>query len=312
MKVLRVQRPGILTTVQDLGRFGFGHLGVPRSGAADPRSARIVNLLAGNRESDAVVEMTAAGAEFGILADTVLAHGGALMSARLDRDPCAPWRPCRARAGQTLAFGPAESGWRTYLAVAGGIEVPLVLGSRSTNLSAGFGGHEGRRLASRDELSRGPAGGRPRKLPEGADPRIVDGERIVTLHVLEGPQAADFPAAGLKGFFDSVFEILPESNRAGLRLGGMALPPAQPAEIESEGVAIGSVQVPAGGLPIILLGDGPVTGGYPKIATIIAADLPAAGQLKPRDRVRFAAVTREEARAKSVESERIFELLEEE
>ena len=296
MKALRVLRPGLLTTVQDLGRPGLASIGVPPSGAADPRSAERANFLAGNPAGAAVLEMTAAGAHFEALAEARIAFAGAPMPASRNGEMLPGGRCHALRPGDRLEFGTASAGFRTYLAAMGGFDVPLVLGSRSTHLAAAMGGLEGRRLAAGDVLAlltpqpspRWPAGG----VAEGLPPIPAS---PTTLRALPGPQAELFPEESLARFVRAHFRVSAGSDRMGLRLEGERIASASESEIASEGVVVGSVQVPPGGDPIVLMPDGPVTGGYPKIACVASVDLPLLGQVRPGDGLRFAFVTETEA-----------------
>jgi antagonist of KipI len=296
MKALRIVRSGLLTTVQDLGRPGLGSIGVPPSGAADSRSAALANHLAGNAAGAAVLEMTAAGAHFEALAEARIAFAGAAMPASRNGERLPGGRCHELRPGDRLEFGTAAVGFRTYLAAEGGFDVPKVLGSRSTLVAAGFGGYQGRRLESGDVLEvfpGGPAALAGREEAIDAPPR----RSPITLRALRGPQAELFPEESLAGFERARFRVSARSDRMGLRLEGDKIAAAGEAEIASEGVVVGSVQVPAGGDPIVLMPDGPVTGGYPKIACVASVDLPLLGQVRPGDELRFVFVPEADALA---------------
>ncbi len=296
MKAFRVIRPGLLTTVQDLGRFGLAGLGVPPAGAADPRSAILANRLAGNPDGGAVLEMTATGAQLEALTDLRFAFAGADMPAARNGEALARGRAHEARAGDRLEFGSARRGLRTYLAVAGGFDVEPVLGSLSTHLAAGMGGFRGRRIEGGDVLETGAAAG-PAGSPRAEAEEVPIPDPPFLLRALAGPQADLFPEPAIRRFAEATFRVSSRSNRMGLRLEGEKIPPAREEEILPEGVAVGCVQVPAGGDPIVLMPEGPVTGGYPKIACVVSADLPLLGQIRPGDPVRFAFVTEAEALA---------------
>ena len=271
--MIRVVRPGFLTTVQDLGRFGWAHLGVSASGAADALALRAGNLLVGNHEGAAALEMTLTGGEFEFDGPTVCALTGA-----------APmWEAFETRA---VRCGPARGGARCYLCVRGGIDVPPVLGSRATHLLTGMGGHCGRALRRGDVL---PVGGEAIRRPRAG--HVAPPPLAPVLRVTPGAQADWFPTA-----IEGEYEVTEEADRMGLRLRGPALaPPTR--EMITEGVPLGAVQVPPGGQPIILFVEHQTTGGYPKIANVISADLRTVGQLRPRDRVRFEQVSLERALA---------------
>ncbi len=295
MGVIQVQEPGLFTTVQDLGREGFGPFGVSASGAADALSLRIGNRMVGNAEGAAGLEMTLLGGTFLFPEGAVGALAGSDFGASLDAKPVELWTAFEARPGQTLRLGPTRSGARCYLCVRGGIEVKLFLGSASTHILSGLGGHEGRALRKGDVLNIGAASGSARgrslnaKAVKKLSPRRV-------LRVTPGPQSDWFPEPAQQIFYASTYRVAEESNRMGLRLEGAAIPALASGEMISEGVALGAVQVPQGGMPIILFVEQQTTGGYPKIANVISADFHSLGQLRPRDEIRFERVEWETAR----------------
>ena len=295
MKVIQVPAPGLLTTVQDLGREGFGPMGVSPSGAADTISLRIGNRLVGNKEGAAGLEMTLLGGRFGFPEGAALALTGSDFGATLDAVPIQPWTSVEVKRGQTLNVGPTRSGARCYLCVQGGIEVTPLLGSASTHLLSGLGGHEGRALRKGDVLKIGDAGGPHRKRMVAANAFKELSPRKI-LRVTPGPQSDWFPEASQRIFYSNVYRVAEESNRMGLRLEGAPLREGADGEMISEGVSLGAVQIAAGGLPIILFVEQQTTGGYPKIANVISADLSSLGQLRPRDEVRFERVDLETAR----------------
>jgi antagonist of KipI len=304
MGVIQVQEPGLFTTVQDLGREGFGPMGVSPSGAADAISLRIGNQLVGNAEGTAGLEMTLLGGTFVFPEGGLLALTGSDFGATLDGKPIELWTSFEARAGQGLRLGPTRSGARCYLCVRGGIEVKLFLGSASTHILSGLGGHEGRALRKGDVLKIGEANGSYRnrmvaaKMLEGLSLRKV-------LRVTPGPQSDWFPEASQRLFHGSAYRVAEESNRMGLRLEGAPIPAPPGGEMISEGVALGAVQVPEGGQPIVLFVEQQTTGGYPKIANVISADFHSLGQLRPRDEVRFERVGWETARSLLREQEKL-------
>lgn len=293
--LLEVLAPGLLTTVQDLGRFGYARWGVAASGAVDALAARTANLLVGNPPGDAVVETTLMGLRLRVLRDTYLAVCGGDLEPKLDGEAFPLWRGAAVRAGQVLSFAGPRWGLRAYVAVSGGIDVPEVLGSRSTNLTSGFGGFQGRSLRKGDLLAVGEAnaaGGEREFDPAAAG---YDGPPW-RLRILWGPQEEMLAEEGRTRLLSSVFTVSPDSDRTGLRLQGPAVParPGAPDSIISEGVVSGAIQLPADGQPIILLNE-TVSGGYRKPATVIAADLHRLGQIMPGEEVRFEVVTLEEA-----------------
>jgi antagonist of KipI len=279
MSGLLVVSPGLLTTVQDLGRFGWAHFGVSASGAADPFALRAGNLLVGNAENAAALEMTLMGGAFEFEAGAVVALTGSDFGAGLPL-----WSPVEVKAGQTVRCGPSQSGARCYLCVRGGIGVPKVMGSASTHVMTGVGG---RALRKGDIL---PIGNEAVRKPRGDAkdvPRLPSGDALL---VTGGPQAESFGDELYRG----VYIVSEESNRMGLRLHGPAIP-SSAGQMLTEGVPLGAVQVPPDGQPIVLFVEHQTTGGYPKPANVISADFRRLGQLRPRDQVSFERVTIEQA-----------------
>ena len=294
---LHVLEPGMLTTVQDAGRFGHGVLGVSASGAADALSLRVGNLLVGNSPDAPALEMTLVGGAFRFDAAAVIALAGSDFGATLGERPLPPWTATRVEAGEIVRVGRTRAGARCLLCVRGGIAVPPVLGSASTHLRSGLGGLEGRAVRRGDVLPIGPDPGTLlRRLRTGAEPITSMLFRRV-LRVTEGPQADWFTPTALAQFHATDWEVTEEADRMGLRLSGLPLARAREGQMLTEGVCLGAVQLPDNGQPIILFVDQQTTGGYPKIANIVTADLPAVGQLRPRDRVRFEPVSFAQARA---------------
>jgi len=304
MSVIQVQSPGLLTTVQDLGREGFGPLGVSPSGAADPISLRLGNRLVGNAEGAAALEMTLLGGTFVFPHGAILALTGSDFAATLDGTPLENWTSVEVKPGQTLRAGATRSGARSYLCVLGGIVAKPFLGSASTHLLSGLGGHEGRALRKGDVLRIGPVTGSFRKraaserLLERLSPRKV-------LRVTPGPQSASFSQKSQRLFYESTYRVAEESNRMGLRLEGPSIAQGSSGEMITEGVSIGAVQITAGGLPIVLFVEQQTTGGYAKIANVISGDLHSLGQLRPRDEIRFERVDWDTARALLLEQEQL-------
>ncbi|HLK47839.1 MAG TPA: biotin-dependent carboxyltransferase family protein [Bryobacteraceae bacterium] len=278
MTAIRVVRPGLQTTVQDLGRFGFAHQGVSASGAADALALRAGNLLVGNAENAPALEMTLTGGEFEFEAAAMIALTGS------DFDGGPPmWCPVEVKAGEVVRCGASQSGARCYLAVRGGIDVPKVLGSGSTHVLTGIGGGA---LRTGDVLRAGNAAVRRPRRESVSPPHLNDG----ALRVTEGPQAAWFGDELYRGSY----AVQEESNRMGLRLRGSPIP-SPAGTMLTEGVTLGAVQIPPDGQPIILFVEHQTTGGYPKPASVISADLTRVGQLRPRDGVAFERVTLEQA-----------------
>jgi len=290
---VRVLSPGLLTTVQDLGRYGHAHLGVSASGSADSASARVSNRLVGNDDSCSVLEMTLVGGHFEFECGATMALAGADFGATLDGAPVRLYEAVHVAAGAVLRCGSAPRGARSYLAIAGGFQIPAVLGSTSTHVTSGIGGLAGRSLIRGDIL--------PIKAGVIGSARKVDGVLIRqlvnrgTLRVTTGPQQAIFGDRGVRDLCSHPYVVSEDSNRLGLRLHGRAIEPVNDPKMLTEGAALGAIQIPPGGNPIILFVEHQTTGGYPKIANVISADLPALGQLRPRDEIRFELVTMQEA-----------------
>jgi len=307
MSLIEVRAPGLLTMVQDLGREGFGPMGVSPSGAADPVALRIGNRLVGNADGAAGLEMTLLGGTFVFPEHSVVALTGSDFGATLDDTCVEMWSSREVRAGQTLRLQATRAGARCYLCVRGGIAVKSFLGSASTHLLSGLGGFEGRALRKGDVVKIGTGGGgfrtfRKRKVAAKALEKLAPRK---TLRVTVGPQSDWFSQAAREVFYRSTYRITEESNRMGLRLEGPSIPADAGGEMTSEGVSLGAVQIPSSGLPIILFVEQQTTGGYPKIANVISADLGSLGQLRPRDEIRFERVDMETARSLLVEQEKL-------
>jgi antagonist of KipI len=296
MGVIQVLEPGLFTTVQDLGREGFGPMGVSPSGAADRISLRMGNRLLANQQGTAALEMTLLGGTFTFPEGAVVALAGSDFGATLDEKPAEMWRAHGVEPGQVLRLGPTKSGARCYLCVQGGIEVELFLGSASTHILSGLGGHEGRALRKGDVLKIGtryiksmaPWSASMPDREWALSPRtmeVLEPRKVIC--VTDGPQSDWFSEAAKKVFYGSTFRVTEDSNRMGIRLEGTAIPAPVGGEMISEGVALGAIQVPEGGQPIILFVEQQTTGGYPKIANVISADFHRLGQLRPRDEIRF-------------------------
>lgn len=301
--VFRVLKPGLLSTLQDLGRTGYQRLGVSPCGAMDAFALRLANRLAGNPEGSASLEITLAGVELEVMRDCEFALAGADLTACLDSKPLECWGNSFAKAAQHLVFPQRKRGARAYLSVAGGFAAERVLGNGSTDLRNGWGGLQGRQLRRGDELSvQGPGRTdrgslwvvRPEALAEYRNPFL--------LRVLEGPQSELFGIETTRQFLAAEFSIGANSNRVGYRLEGPSLN-APDREMISDATPMGAIQVLPNGEALLLMADRQTVGGYPKIAVLISADLPKAAQLCPRHRVRFQTVSLEEAHQALVQQE---------
>ncbi len=295
--ILEILSPGALTTVQDLGRYGYGRYGVAPSGALDSFSLRIANLLVGNREDQAGLEIMLLGPRIKILTDIAIAVTGGNLVPQRNNQPIEMWRAHGLKKDDILSFKTPLSGFRAYLAVGGGIGVPSVMNSRSTNLPSGLGGFQGRPIKENDILLSELACVNPDVAGRTFNSDwIPHYPKKWTLRVIWGPQDDHFPEDSRKLFLSAAYIMSSESDRTGIRLEGAAIDrkPDIEESIISEGVISGSIQIPGDGKPIIILGE-TVTGGYRKIATVISADLPYLGQIKPGDEIRFKVVSHESA-----------------
>ena len=300
---LRLVSAGLLTTLQDLGRFGYQHLGIPVSGALDPVSLSAANLLVGNPPDTAALEIAYQGPTLAVETDSVrVACAGAaaaieVVAAREGSRSrrLGMLRSARLERGDLIRIGALSGGAVLYLAVAGGFDVPAVLGSRSTLLRAGIGGLNGRALAAGDRLRlcQGKAAETQEVMLAALDLAPPPCFRIIL-----GPQDDYFTADALRLLTRATFTVTAASDRMGMRLAGPRLEHSKGYNIVSDGIAPGAVQVPGNGLPIVLLADRQTTGGYPKVATVISADLPALGRLTPGAKLRFGLISIEEAEAR--------------
>jgi antagonist of KipI len=302
MSALVVEAPGLFTTVQDLGREGFGPIGVSASGAADPISLRIGNRLVGNPEGAAALEMTLVGGAFRFERAAVIAGTGADFGPSLDGVALPMWTSIKIREGETVRFGHSRSGARAYLCVQGGIAVEPFLGSASTHVLSGLGGFEGRALRKGDRVKLGAANSHFRKTALSAK-ALESLQRRKVIRVTDGPQSDWFAESSWKTLCGNTFRISEQSNRMGIRLEGPPIQLEASREMITEGVSLGAIQVPPSGQPIILFVEQQTTGGYPKIANVISADLHSLGQLRPRDEIRFERIEMSEARSLLIRQE---------
>jgi antagonist of KipI len=304
VRAIEVVDGGMLTTVQDLGRYGYQRYGVPTSGALDLFSLRAANRLVGNADDAAGIEMMLVGPRLRFLVPATIALTGANLDARVDGRRVDRWQSVVVEAGATLSFIGPEDGIRAYLAVAGGIDVPVVLGSRSTYVRSKLGGVEGRALRAGDVLQ--VCGERPVLL--GGALRLAESSRPSYGHahvvrVVLGPQDDRFTARGIDTFLSSTYTVAPQSDRMGYRLSGPVIEHLRGPDIVSDGTPFGAVQVAGDGVPIVLLADRGTAGGYTKIATVIGPDIPLVAQAAPGDEVRFTRVDLETAYAAVREQE---------
>jgi len=291
--VIRILDAGPQTTVQDLGRTGQMRYGIPPSGPVDRFAFVLANRLVGNADAAAVLECTLMGPRFEVTAAGSIAVTGADMPVSVNGRDAAGWATLTVKPGDVVKLGSARTGVRSYIGFAGGLDVPLVLGSRSTYLRGRVGGLQGRALKKGDELAVFQSGSvRPRRVAQGAIPDYT-GEP--TIRAVLGPQADRFTPEGLGALFGGRYEVLPQSDRMGSRLRGPRIDHARGHDIISDGIALGSIQVPGDGQPIVLLVDRQSTGGYTKVATICSSDIWRVGQARPGQSLRFQSIGVEEA-----------------
>ena len=303
---LEILDPGLLTVVQDRGRYGFQRYGVPVSGAMDEFALRMANLMAGNDQDAAALETTVRGPKIEFHASTWIAVTGADISPEVDGQPIPTWESVEIEAGSVLAFGDLRDGMRAYVAVNGGIDVPVVMGSRSTYLKGRFGGLEGRALQAGDRLSTLPADADavlPKRLPKDYTAPVYGG--IHRLRVVPGPQDHAFDADALSKFLTSRYRIHSDSDRMGYMLDGPKIEHREGADIVSDGNPPGAIQIHGDGIPRILLADRGTTGGYTKIATVASINLSSLAQALPGQSVSFRQVTVEEAQEALREQESV-------
>jgi antagonist of KipI len=292
-----------MTTVQDRGRIGLQHLGVPPAGPMDPLALAMANLAVGNSAGEAALEITLKGPELRFELDVTCAIAGADLTATLEGVPVPLNEPFRARAGSVVAFGERRHGARAYLAVRGGIDAPLVLGSRATSLQARLPGLAGRTIRTGDVIAIGDRVlGDVRRMSRRPEPNSA---RPAVLRFLPGPDDDRFDPRAFHAFTSSTYRIASQSNRMGYRLEGPAIEGREAGGLLSEASPLGSIQVPPGGQPILLMADRQTSGGYPRIGTVITADLPIAGQLAPADQLRFEPCSRGTALAALREQQRL-------
>ena len=304
-----VKRPGLLSSFQDSGRWGYQHLGVSVTGAMDVQSHRMANLIAGNTEDCATLEITLLGPVLSFTRPCCICLTGAQMNARIN-DRLAPrYRPLIIRPGDTLTFETATEGTRAYLAVYGGFDLPVIMNSQSTYLRAGFGGWHGRALVKGDDIGlRAPLNGDPDALTALSEriwnqviylPSTLGQHtgRKSLVRLIRSDQWPEFTVQSQRALVSSTWRVSTDSERMGYRLEGPEISLTKPREMISEATTFGSIQVPRGGQPIVLMADRQTSGGYPKIGTVASVDLAILAQKKPGDEVRFTLVNVEHAQA---------------
>ena len=295
---LKIIQPGMLSTIQDRGRYGYQRYGMPTAGAMDTFALRAANALLGNEDNAACIEATVLGPRIEVLTDTRIAVTGANVAPRLNGEPIPMWQAVAAKEGSRVDFRSPKDGMRAYLAVEGGIDVPQVMGSRSTYMRAAIGGVDGRPLRAGDTLeafgeeatAQAPPGG----FPPEAIPKYGSSHEI---RVVLGPQDTAFTQEGIDTLLTATYTVSIHSDRMGYRLEGEPIEHIDGPDVISDGTPLGTIQVPGDGQPIILLADRGTTGGYTKIATVISPDLSVVAQAMPGHRITFKAVSVDEAQA---------------
>lgn len=292
---IRVLKPGMLTTVQDFGRYGYQSQGFSVAGVMDRRSFRIANLLLDNPENEAVLEITLIGPTLQFTSETIIAITGGDFTPTINGEPAPMYTAIYMNRGDVLKFGSARTGSRCYVAFSSYLDVPVVMGSRCTNLKSGIGGFRGRKLMEDDYIGfRIKRRYLPFFLSRKLEPDDYDQDKAV-LRVVMGPQDDRISHQGIETFLNSEYTVTSDFDRMGCRLDGPFIAPKETSDIISDGIAYGAVQVPSHGKPIVLLSDRQTTGGYAKIATVITADIPKLVQRKTDHRIRFEAVSVQEA-----------------
>jgi biotin-dependent carboxylase-like uncharacterized protein len=298
MQIFEVKIPGILTTIQDSGRNGYQQYGVPVSGAMDEQSLIMANLLVGNNDIEACLEITLAGPKLKFLIDTQIAITGADLSPTINDQEVDNWKTLMVSKGDILSFDQLRSGSRSYLSIHGGIDVPIILDSKSTYVRGAFGGFYGRPLRTGDVIE----GNRTTKLltepltiPQGFVPHY---ENEIDVDVMIWPQSDHFTDKTRDRFLSNFYTITLNSDRMGYRFDGPRLTPKDSLKIITDTTPIGAVQVPTDGKPIITMKDGQTTGGYPKIAVASTPDISRLGQTKPGDKIKFSKISQSQAKSK--------------
>lgn len=316
---VQIIRPGLLATIQDLGRYGFQQYGVVVGGAMDSHSLRLANVLVGNEEGEAAIEVTMMGTSLQFNEDTLISITGGNLNPVIDGRPVPLWRPVFVKKDTILSFAGCKTGCRAYIAVAGGFSIPSVMNSKSTYIRGEIGGFKGRALQAGDVIPLAEENSFSLKVKKALQRKLkhdsfvaadwyVPFERYLSgkvIRIVKGTEFEAFSEVAQKEFFEQEFQITPQSDRMGYRLSsGSSLQLEQPFELLSEAVANGTIQVPSDGNPIVLLADRQTTGGYPRIGQIAAADLPIIAQMKPGDRVRFKEISLDEAEQLYMEREK--------
>lgn len=311
MSSIDVINGGILTTIQDSGRYGYQELGIPTSGVMDDYNYRLANILVGNKLDEAVFEMTFFGPTLKFNENLIIAITGSNMNPKINGELAPMYETIKVKKGDTLQFGKVNEGIRSYLAFGGSIDVPVVNGSKSTHIKTKMGGIEGRALKAKDEINIKKSNEKTmRKIPEKYIPKI---SHCNILRIVLGPQDDFFSEKGIHDLFRSGgYQVTKDFDRMGIRLKGTAIEHKETADIISDGTTFGSIQVPANGQPIILVADRQTTGGYTKIGNVITADLHKLAQMTFLDKVLFQEIKIEEAQKLAIDYKNKFDLIKKE
>lgn len=293
--MIRIISSGPLTTLQDLGRFGYMEYGFSPSGAMDIPAAKIANILVDNSENDAVLEMTMFGITAVFEVDSVISLTGGDFSPLLNNEPISNYAAIYVKTGDTLKLLSARTGCRCYMAVAGGFDIPLVMGSFSTNVKSSIGGYKGRKISSGDVLPLRHSTETIYKIENRKYESKYNYQSSISVRVILGPQDDFFTKKGLDTFLSSQYLVSSDSDRMGIKLKGPKIQAKDKYDIISDGISLGSIQVPSSGEPIIMMSDRQTTGGYGKIATVITADIPLLAQAKMNDTIDFNVISIKEA-----------------
>ncbi|MBM7550124.1 biotin-dependent carboxyltransferase family protein [Peptoniphilus gorbachii] len=311
MSSIDVINGGILTTIQDSGRYGYQELGIPTSGVMDDYNYRLANILVGNKLDEAVFEMTFFGPTLKFNENLIIAITGSNMNPKINGELAPMYETIKVKKGDTLQFGKVNEGIRSYLAFGGSIDVPVVNGSKSTHIKTKMGGIEGRALKAKDEINiKKSKEETMRKIPEKYIPKI---SHCNILRIVLGPQDDYFTEKGIHDLFRSGgYQVTKDFDRMGIRLKGTAIEHKETADIISDGTTFGSIQVPANGQPIILVADRQTTGGYTKIGNVITADLHKLAQMTFLDKVLFQEIKIEESQKLAIDYKNKFDLIKKE
>lgn len=311
MNKITINKAGLFTTIQDQGRWGYQQFGMTVAGAMDHFAMRVANLLVGNKQNEAVLECTFLGPEIEFNCDEIISITGANMNPKINGEPVLMWTSIMVKEGDILTFSGVVSGLRTYIAFSKGLDVPEIMGSKSTFIRGKLGGLDGRKLIDKDEIKLGEGYLKTTGSYLSKDLIPVYEKESVIIRVVMGPQDDYFTDEAIETFLNSIYKVTSEADRMGYRLEGPKINHKSGADIISDGIVFGSVQVPGHGSPIIMMGDRQTTGGYTKIATVITPDLSVLAQMGPGWSMRFKKVTVEESHEIYREYENRFKEIEE-